>query len=338
MGRLKQIAAFLLALLLFLGASYGAGALLRPLRTEYGSLWPEYLEEAPDSLDVLFFGSSLVYCDVIPAVLWQESGLRSFVLAGPEQTLPISYYYIREALKTQSPKAVVLEVTGVFYGQYQNYTKANIDYMPLSGNRLGATFAAAEPEERPGLLFPLLNYHSRWTELTAQELKGHFAAPSAGLSGYTLLTEAQAGSDPWERSDFAAGGENYARNLAYLTKIRDLCAEKGTALLLYIAPSVSRIPAEASEILSADLAAEGLTLTDWNTFLPEMGIDNAADWYDPLHFNVYGAEKFSRRLGDYLLNTVGIVPGAGDESLWSGKVNAFESALAAKSMVDKAAE
>ena len=61
---------------------------------------------------MLFFGSSMVYCDVVPAIIWEETGLRSYVMAGPEQTIPITYYYLREACKTQSPQAVVIELTG----------------------------------------------------------------------------------------------------------------------------------------------------------------------------------------------------------------------------------
>ena len=139
MSKRREAAAFGAAVLLFLLLSWGAGALLRPNRTEYGSMWPAFLQEPKNSADVLFFGSSLVYCDVAPAWIWAESGLHSYVMAGPEQTIPISYYYIRETCRTQKPRLVMLEATGMFYQKYQNYTRANIGYMPLTGNRIAAT-------------------------------------------------------------------------------------------------------------------------------------------------------------------------------------------------------
>ena len=144
MRKRREIAAFLAALLLFLLLSWGAGWLLRPNRTEFGSMWAAYLREPKNSVDVLFFGSSLVYCDIAPAWIWDESGLQSYVMAGPEQTIPLTYYYIREACRSQKPQTVMLEATGMFYQKYQNYTRANIGYMPLTGNRIAATFAAAE--------------------------------------------------------------------------------------------------------------------------------------------------------------------------------------------------
>ncbi len=87
-----RLTAFLLALVLFLGVTWAGGRLLMPQRKEYGSLWEQYLREPENSLDLLFLGSSIAYCDVAPAWIWEESGLRSWVMAGPEQTLSLTYY------------------------------------------------------------------------------------------------------------------------------------------------------------------------------------------------------------------------------------------------------
>ena len=97
--KLSAAALTIAALILF---SILAGDALTPLRTAYGSTWDMYEKEPQRSIDVMFFGSSVVYCDVCPAVLWRESGVTSYVMAGPEQTIPVTYRYIRQALRTQS--------------------------------------------------------------------------------------------------------------------------------------------------------------------------------------------------------------------------------------------
>ena len=38
---------------------YLAGSRLMPHRYDYGSVWESYLQEEPDTVDVLFFGSSM---------------------------------------------------------------------------------------------------------------------------------------------------------------------------------------------------------------------------------------------------------------------------------------
>ena len=317
----REIAAFLAALLLFLCLSCLTGAFLRPVRENYGCMWREYLKEPRDSTDVLFFGSSLVYCDVAPAWIWAESGLRSYVMAGPEQTIPITYYYIKEAFRTQSPQLIMLEMTGMFYEKYQNYTKANIDFMPISVNRLAAIFTAAEPKLVPALLFPLFSYHDRWDSIGKKEIMRKLTPAAADpLAGYTFLSDACTPPEYAERTAFTADSDTYRENLRWLEKIRDYCEKQNAALLLYAAPSAGRIPAEAMAALRQDTAALGLTFIDFNDILPELGVDDARDWYDFLHFNVRGAEKFSRWLGTFLTERQGLTTLEEKDAVWAEKL------------------
>ena len=85
--KLKLILVLLLIVVTMTGVNL-LGQRLMPYRSNFGSTWASYLQEEENSLDVLFFGSSLVYCDVVPAVIWENTGLRSYVMAGPEQTMP----------------------------------------------------------------------------------------------------------------------------------------------------------------------------------------------------------------------------------------------------------
>ena len=134
--------AFLLTAALLLHLT---GAVLRPVHINYGSTWEQYLAEPRDSIDVLFLGSSYAYCDWNPAVMYTESGLTGYVMGGSEQPPALTYWYLKEALKTQSPSVVVLEANSLFFDRYRNYTQTNVERMPWGLNRLGANFTAAEP-------------------------------------------------------------------------------------------------------------------------------------------------------------------------------------------------
>ena len=157
----RELAAFLAAAAVLGGILAGATHYLTPQQHDYGSVWGMYEQEQTDSIDVLFFGSSVTYCDVVPAVYWENSGLTAFVQAGPEQPLPLTLDYLKESLRTQSPKAIFVECTGIAFHKYMGFTKTNIGQMPWGINRLHATFFNAEPEVRKGLLFPLYFYHDR---------------------------------------------------------------------------------------------------------------------------------------------------------------------------------
>lgn len=326
MSKRREAAAFIAALVLFLCVSWVLGWLLMPVRTEYGGVWESYRQEPEDSVDLLFCGSSITYCDVIPALIWEETGLSGYVMAGPEQTIPVTYYYVREAFRTQSPRLVVLEATGMFFAEYKNYTKANIGYMPLGLNRLGATFAGAEREELWGLLFPLHNYHYRWQEVSLEEMEEHLRPGKDLTAGYTLLTES-CGVPTLQQLDYSAETETYRENLAYIAMLKEFCDGQGAELLLYTAPSVSEAPEAAYETLAGDLEALGVAYADLRDVGEEIGIDDESDWYDFLHYNLRGAEKFTRYLAGYIGDSYSLTPCGTDTGRWQERLDHIRQAV-----------
>lgn len=324
MSKRKWIVPILLLLLVFVLGTYGAAWLLMPSRTDYGATWETYRQEPRNSVDVLYFGSSLVYCNVVPSVIWEESGITSYVMAGPEQTIPISYYYIRETCRTQNPKAIVLEVTGLFYPEHGGFTKANISYMPWSVNRIAATFKAAEKELRTSLLFPILDYHSLWTSVRGGQIKQHLSPGTDVFAGYTYLEKVTPQTETVVRG-YRANTENYARNLEYLREIYEYCEKRDIQLVLMVTPTKGRIADDAYAQMRTDVAKlTNAVFVDFNDNMAELGIDDSTDWFDFIHFNCRGAEKFSRYLGAFLRNEIGLSATEGEnESLWQGRVDEF---------------
>lgn len=318
MRKWREAAAILLGVCLFLAVTYGMGGLLLPQRSNYGATWGQYLQEERDSLDVLYFGSSVVYCDVIPAVVWQESGLTSYVMAGPEQTLPLTYHYVRQACRTQSPQMVVLEVSGLFFPRYPDTMKPNLLYMPWGADRVLATLRGADPEDYMEMLFPLYGTHDRVYTVTGEELSKNLWPEPDDLAGYTLLTQAFPLSQPPERP-LETDTETYREGLAYLGKIADFCARRDIQLLLYFAPVYCTMSQAALDTLRADLAAiPGARFLDCNSEdWPQF--DPLTQWYDCLHLNLAGAVPFSRRLGQEL-KALGLeTRHGGHEALWEAR-------------------
>ena len=324
MKGLKWAAAALVSAALFLVGCYAAAWLLIPPRQSYGAAWESYLQELEDSVDVLFFGSSLAYCDIVPGVIWEDAGVTSYLIAGPEQTFPITFDYVKEACRTQRPKVIAIELNGMFFQRYQNYTKANIAYMPWSANRLEAVVNGAEPGLRAGLLFPILDYHSRWQEVSSLEIEAHLAPQTDPFAGYTFLNTVTPQTEITYR-DYVAGDENYLRNLGYLQKIDRFCQESGMELLLFLAPAMDRVPADALARLEEDVARlSAAGFVDFNEAAGQLGIDDGMDWHDLLHFNCWGAEKFSRYLAGYMAEEMELAPTEGeDEGLWQARADAF---------------
>lgn len=287
---------------------------LRPAQTIYGSTWSAFRREPEDSLDVIYLGSSFAYCDFNPTVVYNASGLTGYVMAGSEQPLSITYWYLREIFQTQSPSAVVLEGTSLYFKQYQNYTQQNVSPMPFSCNKLGAIFTASEPELQTGLLFDLSLYHGRWKEVGAADLKkAVWPVTENYYKGYTPMNQVLdgVGETPYVQ-DRTISAEAYQANLAWLDRILELCRAHGVQPIITFNPSYTRCTPEAYARNRADiLALDGQALVyDWTDSFEEIGLIPTEHLYDGSHLNQDGAAIFSDWLGRFLTEEVGLVPRA----------------------------
>lgn len=301
--------AFLLAAALLLGLS---ARVLRPAHTDYGSTWEAYLAEPENSIDVLFLGSSYAYCDWNPGVMYGESGLTGYVMGGSEQTAAITYWYLKEALKTQSPQVVVMEATSLFFDRYQNYTQINIGYMPWGMNRVRAILECAEPEKRLGLFWDLYFYHDRWKELTPGDLKKALIPAGADrLKGHTAVDQifAETGDGPF-LSEMRQSEEVYQQNIRDLARIAQLCAQEDIDLIVTVNPTYSQYTQGVYDRLEKDVLAAGSgRFVNWADSFEDIGLDPTVHLYDGGHLNQAGAKIFSAYTGQYL-RSLGYQPGA----------------------------
>ncbi|MBQ3182335.1 MAG: hypothetical protein IJB57_01570 [Clostridia bacterium] len=322
--KISEFIAFILALAVVIGTAYYIPYVLMPVRKDYGATWNMYLEEPEDSIDVILLGSSLLYCDVVPACIYDKTGITSYVVGGGSLSSSIGYYYLRQALKTQSPDLVMIEATNVYFKKYEEYTKVNIGYMPYGMNRLGATLNAAEPEERFGLLFPLYNYHDLWEKHTIADYFSPRADEKTDINaGYTYLTDIKEQNERTVRP--IADGEMVDFNYRYLEKTVELCREKGIKVELFLSPSCYYLDDEAQNRLKNTFP--DVTFVDYSDSMEEMGIDMKSDFYDKLHLNFSGADKFSGFLAEHITEYYDITEREHSEPLWQERVENYNKYL-----------
>ena len=98
----------------------------------YTEIIEGFYDEPEKSLDVVFIGSSHIYCDVDPLYLWKNYGITSYDFSMASQTVDNSY--LQEVFKIQCPKVVFWGVWR-YKAEYDMPEQANrqaYDYMPNS--------------------------------------------------------------------------------------------------------------------------------------------------------------------------------------------------------------
>ena len=320
MKKKRELTALLLSAVLLLGGLLAAGWALKPEENVLGIRWRSYRQEPKNSIDVIFVGSSLVFCDIIPAEIYADCGVTSYLAAAPSQVMAASYYSIREACRTQAPKAIFLELSGLFFSLQEEFSVENAVMLPWGVNRLGASLHAVPPDRRGDALLPVLAFHDRWSSLTVGELKEKCRREIDLSAGFEYYGEAE----PQRKFSYRQYEAVYANDcFPYLEKTAAFCRERGIALYLYLAPTMSRIPPEVMAMLERDLAA--LPVAEYLNFNEEgafaaLRLDPERDWLDDQHLNAAGAKKFSACLAD-ILRGRGFMPTDNeDEALWRRRV------------------
>lgn len=307
-----------------------------------GSLTEEYYGAAAEvSHDVIFIGDCEIYESLVPAVLWEEYGISSY-LRGNAQQLPWhSYYMLEDTLRYETPKAVVFNVYALRYGEPQKeaYNRMALDGMEWSPVKAEAIRASQTSEENYlTYVFPFFRYHSRWSELTAEDFTYAWRdKPTVSDSGYLMQTgilsaDTQAEFTPEQLIDYTLP----ATAMEYLDRMCALCAERGIELILIKAPTnfwKYHWYDEWDQQITDYATEHGLAYYNLIPKSEDIGLDMTADTYDAgAHLNVYGAEKLSRYFGAILTQDHAI-PDRREESdtaaVWRERVEDYYARKAA---------
>lgn len=271
-----------------------------------------------NQLDVLFLGTSHMEYALSPLTLYEEMGILSYNLSTAKQSVPNSYYLLKDVLHKQTPKVVFLDVSSMFLENKDNAAwRFLLDSMPFGMQKMEMALAYRNFKNSDGFyagLFPIIKYHSRWEELRpadfARAPKGFYY--SAGQYVRALTMPATITSDQMnEKADGVSEKKYrtkvYEENIEWLNRIDTLCKKHGVDLVLVKIPSVSdphayhsawtkkrsqamKEVAKQAEIPFIDLAYD-----------TDLQIDYQLDTVDKgKHLNMFGAKKATAFFQTYL--------------------------------------
>ena len=310
-------------------------ALLAPkyITNPEGRLTKEYYTQSSGN-DVIFLGDCEVYETFVPAILWEEYGISSYVRGSAQQLVWQSYYILEETFKYEIPKAVVFNVYSLKYGtpQSEAFNRMTFDTMKWSDSKLmGILASMTEEESVVDYVFPILRYHSRISELDENDFKYWLTSPEqASDSGYLMQTGIAPRPEQTEAPRELRDYDFSQTSLDYLDKMNELCKLNDVELILVKAPTNSwnyYWYDEYEAQIESYAKSRGLKYYNLIESENEIGIDWSVDTYDEgFHLNVYGAEKTTRYFGKILADECSITRRKDDAELssaWKTRVEAY---------------
>ena len=263
-----------------------------------------FYKEKPGSMDVICLGSSHTFCNISTKTLWEEFGIASYDLAGSVQPFWNSYYFLKEALLSQKPKLVILDVYRAMEDrEYIDHSRIIKNTFGISSfnNRVFAIWKSAPKSQRIHYWLEYPTYHRRYMEIS----KGDFDRNSNNLlvysKGFGLITRTNAYESPRIESSPSSSPLS-KKTEEYLLKIIELCREHSIPLLLCVTPYAGdTMSDEAFYATVQEIAQEnGVSYINFNHHYKQMALDFSSDAADPAHLNYKGSAKFSRYLGQYI--------------------------------------
>lgn len=299
-----------------------------------------YYNEEKDSIDALILGTSHPSRGILPMEMYELYGIKSYNLANSLQSIEASYYTLQEAIKSQHPQIVIWDVSNLYISEVNEAAwRLAIDEIALGKNKVLLTKEYLKKiedtrETTINLLFPLLEYHTRWKELSKQDFNFKICNLYYGKGGeiYSSVTGAVSAEKmnsmvndllrnnekviyEYNRGVFS---EKHEENVLYSTeipstniewfyKIKKLCDINDIQLLAIKVPTVkepqwnnSAWSIEKYKKVKAFCDENGVAYYDL-LYDTDVGFDWNKDSSDGgYHLNLYGAQKLSLNLGSYL--------------------------------------
>ena len=305
-----------------------------------------YRGEPRDSIDTVFIGNSDIYRAISPVDLFHQTGITSAIAGRPNKQLSEVPGDIRDILRYQNPKTIVLETDCMFSGTNPGFKKgispleaeaAKVDVAGHAPSKATdadvAGQAPSKAKDAPqqnifakckALLqegdsaflaalnykFPLVKYHDNWKHLkltTFLQPRGKYHFSNKGMAYANTVKAYPFGNEYMQLS----GGKHAMlseEKLDQFQKIYDLCDRNGIRLVLLTVPSANTWNKGKSDTVKQLAKKYDLTYYDYNRQLPA-GFNWVTDSKDGgNHLNYAGASAVTKDLAKKLTDDLTMNP------------------------------
>lgn len=289
-----------------------------------------FYEIEDNTIDAMFIGSSSVYRTVSPMILWEKYGITSYDYGIPSARIFMNYYFIKDVMRSQTPKVIFADVTTAYYPLREDEParRKSFDYMEFSNVK----FEMINDDifdydldfiDKVSLVFPVLRYKERRTRPNIYYFTDNYHSIS---KGYIYDDRHRP-----NKKNF-----NYMKNKTkklkmtpdneeYMIKAINYCKENNIDLVLTAYPNAVSWSKNASESMKEFADEHGVKFLELNTQLS--GLDWNNDTGDEgVHTNLIGAYKTTMYVGKFLEDNYNFKSHRNDPkySIWNDDLKVYK--------------
>lgn len=329
MNHIKSIVRMICFVLCFSVLFTTASYLIKPDNTNTNNIISFYSLQK-ETIDVLYVGGSAAFVYYAGPYAWEKYGIASYDYAADTMQLELYKCMITEALKTQSPKLIIIDAR-VF--QYRD--KDNVDAQPpgevpyrntLTGMRLSKNkvefidkYIDGSMEDRVPYYFDICKYHSNINLSPVNfktKLKQMAGSSDTKYNGFLFVKK----YSPMSEYDHLTDEKKPFSKETYdiLMELLDYLDQINIDVLFTVSPYCEKKEHKMIfNYVQPILESRGYDFIDCNDYFDQMGLDFKTDFYHEGHVNIYGAEKYTDFLSHFIINQYNI-PDRSDDPHYNG--------------------
>lgn len=266
--------------------------------------------EEENTLDVVYLGGSASFVYWEPLKAYEEHGITSYLYGANTIQAEMYEYMVREVYTKQNPELIIIDARAFQYRDIDQ-PPTDVAYLnvlqgtPINKNKAEFVYEnvpkyLTEEDEPINFLFDFRRFHSNqvigsvsthmkmMTQTYENELKGFYFVPSA----------VRMKKEKFKTDVKTPVSEETTKILNNLIKELD---KHDAKVLFIVSPYI--IDTEEKEnfnYISEIIANAGYDFIDSNDYVKEMKIDYDTDFYNYAHVNIFGADKYTDFLSNYI--------------------------------------
>ena len=286
-----------------------------------------FYSEKADSMDMVYIGGSASFVYYMPLTAWEKYGIVSYDYGSHTMQPELYKTMITEILKTQSPKLIIVDARA-----FQYRDKENIDSQPpgevpyrnmltgmhLSKNKIdfiNENVGTRIDDQKTSYYFDLIKYHSHVFDFERKNIEMMFGQYKDKYNGFHFVQKYAKIEQYDYRTDEKKPVSKDTEEILY--DLLDYMDSTGIDYLFVVSPYAEKKEHKMTfNYVEEIIESRGYEFLDCNEHTEEMNLDYSLDLYNDNHVNVYGAEKFTDYISEYIMEKYS-VPNRKDDEYYS---------------------